>query len=80
MRYYQALTGIGRHQGVVGGILQELLFWYDKQGNRYLAAEEIAGQERQRATQEQQRAEQLAEYLRSLGIDPDNLPSTGRQK
>jgi Uma2 family endonuclease len=72
--------GIGRHQGVVGGISQELLFWYDEQGNRYLAAEEIARQEKQRATQEQQRAEQLADYLRSLGIDPDNLPSTGRQE
>ncbi|NMF63036.1 hypothetical protein DP113_24970 [Brasilonema octagenarum UFV-E1] len=67
--------GIGRYQAVVGGIQQELLSWYDEQGNRYLTAEEIAQTERQRAEQEQQRAEQLAQYLRSLGIDPDNLPS-----
>jgi Uma2 family endonuclease len=60
--------GIGRYQGVVGGIEQELLSWYDEQGNRYLNAEEIAQQERQRA-------EKLEQYLRSLGVDPDNLPS-----
>lgn len=28
----------------------------------------------QRANQEHQRAEQLAAYLRSIGVDPDNLP------
>ncbi|GAB1540396.1 Uma2 family endonuclease [Scytonema sp. NUACC21] len=33
-----------------------------------------AEQERQRAEQERQRAEQLSAYLRSLGVDPDNLP------
>jgi Uma2 family endonuclease len=30
--------------------------------------------ERQRAEQEHQRAERMAEYLRSLGINPDSLP------
>lgn len=53
--------GIGRHQGVIGGIGQEFLSWYDEQGNRYLTAEE--------------KAEKFAQHLRSLGIDPDNLPS-----
>jgi len=33
-----------------------------------------AEQERQRAEQERQRAERLANYLRSLGLDPDHLP------
>jgi Uma2 family endonuclease len=33
-----------------------------------------AEQEHQRAEQERQRAERLAEYLRTLGIDPDHLP------
>ncbi|MGH1397187.1 MAG: Uma2 family endonuclease [Trichormus sp.] len=33
-----------------------------------------AEQERQRAEQERQRADRLAEYLRTQGIDPDNLP------
>ncbi|MGI8501185.1 MAG: hypothetical protein ACR2LR_08595 [Hassallia sp.] len=60
--------GIGRYQGVVAGISQELLSWYNQRGDRYLSAEEQVQQERSRA-------KQLAEYLRSLGIDPDNLPS-----
>ncbi|MCU0491017.1 MAG: Uma2 family endonuclease [Chloroflexaceae bacterium] len=34
-----------------------------------------AEQERQRAEQERMRAEALAAHLRSLGIDPDSLPS-----
>ncbi len=38
-----------------------------------------AEQERQRAEQERQRAERLAEYLRSQGIDPDNLPPDMRK-
>jgi Uma2 family endonuclease len=63
--------GIGRYRGEVGGIEQELLTWYDDRGDRHLSAEE---QERQRANQEQQRAERLAAYLRSQGIDPDHLP------
>ncbi|MUG97667.1 hypothetical protein F7734_37290 [Scytonema sp. UIC 10036] len=66
--------GIGRHRMVMGGIPQELLFWYNEQGDRYLTAEELAQQEQLRAQQEQLRAEKLAQYLRSLGIDPDNLP------
>lgn len=60
--------GIGRHRGIIGGLQQEILSWYDKQGNRYLTPDEIA-------QKESQRAEQLAQYLRSIGVDPDNLPS-----
>ncbi|NJL10851.1 MAG: hypothetical protein HC908_13635, partial [Calothrix sp. SM1_7_51] len=33
-----------------------------------------AEQESQRAEQESQQKERLANYLRSQGIDPDNLP------
>ena len=66
--------GIGRYQGVIGGISQQLLSWYDKSGNRYLTSDEQAQLERTRAEQERTRAEQLAQYLRSLGIDPNNLP------
>ncbi len=80
--------GIGRYRGLVGGIDQEILTWYDQQGDRYLSAEELADQERSRAEQEQLRAEQersraeqeqrqrqrLEAYLRSQGIDPDQLP------
>ncbi len=73
--------GIGRHRGLVGGLEREILTWYDKEGNRYLSGEELADQERSRADQEQQRADQeqrqrekLEAYLRSKGIDPDQLP------
>jgi Uma2 family endonuclease len=49
--------GIGRHQTVIGGLSQEVLAWYDAQGDRYLTAEE--------------RADRLAARLRELGEDPD---------
>jgi Uma2 family endonuclease len=56
--------GIGRYLAQVGGLSQEILTWYDAQGHRHLSAEE----------QERQRVEQLEAYLRSQGIDPNNLP------
>ena len=75
--------GIGRSQQVIGGIEQEILCWYDPQANAYplpeTAMQEMRQQletERQRVETERQRAEKLAQYLRSQGIDPDNLPET----
>jgi Uma2 family endonuclease len=59
--------GIGRVRGVFNGIEQEQLAWFDRDNRRYINNEE-------RADLEQARAEKLAEYLRSIGIDPDNLP------
>lgn len=56
--------GMGRYQGQVGNLPQEMLTWYDAQGKRHLTAEE----------QERQRVERLEAYLRSQGIDPDQLP------
>lgn len=53
--------GIGRYQAQVGSLPQEILTWYDAQGNRRLSAEE---QERQRTEQERQRVEKLEAYLR----------------
>jgi Uma2 family endonuclease len=64
--------GLGRERGTHQGIEREWLYWYDKQGNRYLAPEEsleqteqqlqeveqALGQEHHRAEQERQRAEQ----------------------
>ena len=47
------------------------LRWWDNSGNLLLWSSEEAIQERQRADQEQQRAERLAAKLRELGIDPD---------
>jgi Uma2 family endonuclease len=60
--------GIGRVRGVFNGIEQEQLGWFDLNGQRYLTDGE-------RANLEQERAEKLANYLKSIGVDPDNLPS-----
>ncbi|MEB3356613.1 MAG: Uma2 family endonuclease [Synechococcales bacterium] len=81
--------GIGRARQLVGGIELEVLLWHDEQGQLYPVPEEelrrLRAQtqqlqqqveaERQRAEVERQRAARLAEYLRSLGLDPDNLPN-----
>ena len=74
--------GIGRGRRSLGGIEQEVLLWFDANGKAYPTPDEIIQTtqaqltaERQRANEEQQRADQLAEYLRSLGVDPDNLPA-----
>jgi hypothetical protein len=56
--------GIGRYPGIVGGLPQEILTWYDKSGDRHLNGEEQA----------QQRAERLEQLLRSQGFDPNQLP------
>lgn len=52
--------GIGRCQMMFGNVAQEQLAWFEQSGDRYLTAEE--------------RAERMAQYLRSLGINPDRLP------
>lgn len=76
--------GIGRSQQLIGGVQLEILCWYDEAGHPYPTPDRIrerlarehqrAEIERQRADVERQRAEKLAQYVRSLGIDPDNLP------
>jgi Uma2 family endonuclease len=66
--------GIGRHQGKVGGISQEILTWYDIRGDRYLSAEERVEQEQSRAQLDQQHREKLEAFLRSQGFDPNQLP------
>ncbi len=71
--------GLGRSQRSLGGIEQEILIWSDSQGNEYPTPDDLRlqlEQEKQRADFESQRAEDMAEYLRSLGVDPDNLPKS----
>jgi Uma2 family endonuclease len=58
--------GIGRCSISFGSVMREQLAWFDDRGNRYLTAEE-------RAEHERQEKERLANYLRSLGVDPDQL-------
>jgi hypothetical protein len=60
----EVALGIGRYQGEVGKLPQELLTWYDERGNRYLSGEE----------QERRQKERLESFLRSQGIDPNQLP------
>ncbi|NJP08205.1 MAG: hypothetical protein HC866_00970 [Leptolyngbyaceae cyanobacterium RU_5_1] len=49
------------------------LRWWDEAENLLPWAVERVEQERQRAEQERQRADRLAEYLRSQGINPDQI-------
>ncbi|MEH2106667.1 Uma2 family endonuclease [Nostoc sp.] len=51
--------GIGIERGTYLGITREWLYWYKAEGKRFLTSEE--------------RANLLAERLRSLGVDPDSL-------
>ncbi len=79
--------GIGWEVGRDRGRQLEFLYWYDQSGQRYPSTEELKvaaeamAQERQQqveqaqqqAQQAQQQAQRLADYLRSQGIDPDQL-------
>ncbi|MEL6777865.1 MAG: Uma2 family endonuclease [Cyanobacteria bacterium J06597_16] len=80
--------GIGRKRQAVGGIELEVLLWHDEQGQAYPVPEEELSRMRsqvqrlqqqanaaeQRAQAAEQQRARLAEYVRSLGLDPDNLP------
>ena len=79
--------GIGIDVGTYQGITREWLYWYDNTGNRYLTSDEVRVRAELRREQERQarvraelrrdeaerRAEELANRLRSLGIEPDEL-------
>ncbi len=58
--------GIGCERGNYSGVTREWLYWYDADGKRYLTPEE-------QVKESAQRADRLAERLRELGIDPDNI-------
>jgi Uma2 family endonuclease len=63
--------GIGLWSGLFRQLPQLWLRWCDEQGNWLLTEAEM---ERQAKEVEQQEKERLANYLRLLGLDPDNLP------
>ena len=65
--------GIGRAQGIHQAWTREWLYWYDQNGNRLASSQERLQQEQQIAFAERQRAERLAERLRQMGINPDDL-------
>ncbi|MEP0983889.1 Uma2 family endonuclease [Leptolyngbya sp. AS-A5] len=77
IRRGSALSKIQQINGWISprlGIRFELTFQdfviYRPDGDRFLSPVEL----KRLADQERQRAERLAEYLRSLGIDPDQIP------
>lgn len=77
-RGHFAIPQMGVELGIWQGTYQNAalpwLRWWDAQGNLLLTGDERAEQEHQRAEQERQRADRLAAYLRSQGIDPDQIP------
>jgi len=72
--------GIGSERSISADWEREWLYWYDRDNVRYLTAEEraeAASMARQKAEasadQERQQKEKLANYLRSVGVDPDAI-------
>ena len=61
---------IGLWEGCYQGCLRLWLRWYNASGDWVLTPEEF---ERQRAESESQRANRLADRLRAMGINPDEL-------
>ncbi|BAB75417.1 alr3718 [Nostoc sp. PCC 7120 = FACHB-418] len=57
---------LGRERGTYLGRTREWLYWYDEAGRRLATPEELVAQEKQRA-------ERLAQRLRELGINPDEI-------
>ena len=55
--------GIGYEQGSHEGDTREWLYWYNQQGDRLRAPDNVIEQERQRAEQERQRAERFQQQL-----------------
>ncbi|MEH2414654.1 Uma2 family endonuclease [Nostoc sp.] len=60
--------GIGRSQYVSGNIQRQVLYWYDRQGNRYQTPEEVEQQTRQQLELVQQ---QLERYRQQFGELPE---------
>jgi Uma2 family endonuclease len=69
--------GLGLWQGEFQGITRSWLRWYDADGVWILTETEYEHQRAELASKsleaERQRAEQLADHLRKLGVDPDQL-------
>ncbi|MBD2346591.1 Uma2 family endonuclease [Anabaena subtropica] len=73
--YYIASMGVelGIWQGQYNNMTAPWLRWWDAQGNLLLSNEERSQMLALQLEQEQQKADRLAERLRQLGIDPDQL-------
>jgi len=65
--------GIGYELGTHEDWTRDWLYWYDQQGNRFPAPENVIEQERQRALSAEQQLRELITKLRERGIDPNTL-------
>lgn len=76
---YQAIAPVDQGRlpseqlGLQLGVQGQQLRWFTAEGGLIPLPEEA---ERQRAEQERQRAERLENYLRSQGVDPNQLPES----
>ncbi|CAN1209011.1 Putative restriction endonuclease domain-containing protein [Tumidithrix helvetica PCC 7403] len=69
----QIQLGLGCEVRENTGWTREWLYLYDRTGKRYLTDKETAEQERLAKEKAEQKAQRLAEKLRSLGLDPDEV-------
>jgi hypothetical protein len=60
--------GIGYEQGTHEGWSREWLYWYDQQGNRFPAPENVIEQERLRAERSEQQLADLIAKLQERGL------------
>lgn len=65
--------GIGYELGTHDGHTREWLYWYNPQGDRLPAPDDLLQQERQRAAVAEQQLADLLARLRARGIDPNTL-------
>ncbi len=76
-REHYSITPMGVELGIWLGSYQNLelpwLRWWDNQGNLLLTGEERAEQAEFQLQQERQRNQKLAEKLREMGIDPEDI-------
>ena len=64
---------LGIWQGTYLGVELPWLRWWDAQGNLLLSGTEKAQQAESKLEQERLRAERLADRLRAMGIDPEQM-------
>ncbi len=65
--------GIGRSPEIFSGSTEEVLSWFDEQGDRYLRPEEKEVLAQAEAIQSAKLVKKLAAKLQELGIDPNTL-------
>ncbi|MEH2195257.1 MAG: Uma2 family endonuclease [Nostoc sp.] len=65
--------GIGVAAGIHKGWERDWLFWFDRDGDRFLTPDERIEQAGQQTQQAQEALQDLRDRLQQRGIDPDNL-------